>query len=294
MPRDQRRLTAIVSADVVGYSSLMGRDESGTLAALKSHLQELIDPKIAEYCGRTVKSMGDGLLLEFPSVVDAVRCAVEVQRGMLERNTSVLPDRQIRFRVGINVGDIIIDGADIYGDGVNIASRLQTLAEPGGICVSRGVRDQVLDKLSFTFQDLGAQQVKNISRAVEVFRVDLFDSTSPHKSVSRSGLRRVPATTRWPWVAVGVAVLAITGVGVSALHPILDRGSSATPRALSVAVLPFVVTEDNLSDAHRADVLRGELINRIAMYDPSMSVIRIDIPGADRNPSEVGRCYRVL
>src|SRR5512137_2700518 len=183
MTHDRRRLTAIVSADVVGYSRLMGRDEGGTLAALKAHLRELIDPKIAEYGGRTVKSMGDGLLLEFPSVVDAVRCAVDVQRGMAERNVDVPDERQIRFRVGINVGDIIIDGDDIFGDGVNVAARLQSLAEPGGICVSRGVRDQVLDKLSFKFEDLGAQEVKNITRPVEVFRIrDAASDAQPERT----------------------------------------------------------------------------------------------------------------
>ena len=137
LAREQRRLAAIVSADVVGYSLLMGRDDSATLAALKAHRQGIIDPKIAEYAGRIVKTTGDGLLLEFPSVVDAVRCAVDVQRGMAERNAGVPAEQRIEFRIGINVGDIIIDGDDIYGDGVNVAARLQTLAEPGGICVSK-------------------------------------------------------------------------------------------------------------------------------------------------------------
>ncbi len=156
MARDQRRLSAIVSADVAGYSRLMGSDESGTLAALKTYRRDVIDPKIAEYGGRIVKTTGDGLLLDFPSVVDAVRCAVDFQRGMTERNASVPVDRRLDFRIGINVGDIIIDEDDIYGDGVNIAARLQALAEPGGICVSKVVRDQVLDKLSFTFDELAA------------------------------------------------------------------------------------------------------------------------------------------
>src|SRR5205807_8547163 len=137
------------------------RDDSDTLARLKDHRRELIDPKIAEYDGRIVKTTGDGLLLEFPSVVDAVRCAVDIQRGMAERNASVPVDYRIEFRIGINVGDIIIDGDDIFGDGVNVAARLQTLADPGDICVSKVVRDQVLDKLNFTFEDLRRKQVKN-------------------------------------------------------------------------------------------------------------------------------------
>src|SRR5262249_112100 len=137
MGRDQRRLAAIVSADVAGYSRLMGQDESRTLAALKAHRRELIDPKIAEYGGRIVKTTGDGLLLEFPSVVDAVRCAVDMQRGMAERNVGVPADQRIDFRIGMNVGDIIIDGDDMYRDGINVAARLQALAEPGEIYVSK-------------------------------------------------------------------------------------------------------------------------------------------------------------
>src|SRR5947208_15796497 len=141
----------------------MGADEEGTLAALKAHRRAVLDPKISEYGGRIVKTTGDGLLVEFASVVDAVRCAVDVQRGMAERNAGVTADKRIDFRIGINVGDIIIDGDDIFGDGVNVAARLQTLADPGEICVSKVVRDQVLDKLSFTFEDLGPQDVKNIA-----------------------------------------------------------------------------------------------------------------------------------
>ena len=137
----------------------MGVNESATLAELKAHLQNLFDPKITEYGGRIVKTMGDGLLIEFPSVVDAVRCAVDVQRGMAERNAGVATNHRIDFRIGINVGDIIIDGEDI-GDGVNVAARLQALADPGEICVSKVVRDQVLDKLSFTFEDLGARRFR--------------------------------------------------------------------------------------------------------------------------------------
>ena len=142
------------------------------MAALKAHRRELIDPKIVEHAGRIVKTTGDGLLLEFGSVVDAVRCAVDVQRGMNERNEAVPANQRLEFRVGINVGDIIIDGDDIFGDGVNVASRLEALAEPGGICVSRVVRDQVLDKLRFTFKDLGAQHVKNIAQPVQQTRGD--------------------------------------------------------------------------------------------------------------------------
>jgi len=171
--RVERRLAAILAADVAGYSRLMGADEEGTLAALKAIRRELGDPKIAEHRGRIVKTTGDGLLAEFASVVDAVRYAVEVQREMVRRNADVPADKRIEFRIGINLGDIIIDEGDIYGDGVNVAARLEALAEPGGICVSRVVRDQVRDKLDLAFEDLGEQHVKNIARPVRVYRVPI-------------------------------------------------------------------------------------------------------------------------
>src|ERR1700686_1409538 len=163
-------MAAILAADVAGYSRLMGADEEGTLAQLKAHRAELGDLKIAEHHGRIVKTTGDGMLVEFASVVDAVRCAVEVQQGMAERNAGVAAERRLEFRIGINLGDIISDDNDIYGDGVNVAARLEALAEPGGICVSRVVRDQVRDKLDVAFDDLGEQSVKNIGRPVGVFR----------------------------------------------------------------------------------------------------------------------------
>jgi class 3 adenylate cyclase len=169
----ERKLAAILAADVVGYSRLMGLDEEGTLEQLKDHRRILFDPKIIEHRGRIVKTTGDGLLVEFASVVDAVRCAVDVQRGMAERNAETPEERRIEFRIGINVGDIIIDGDDIYGDGVNVAARIESLADPGGIYVSRVVRDQVRDKLDFGFEDMGSKSVKNIARPVRVHRIQL-------------------------------------------------------------------------------------------------------------------------
>src|SRR5215813_8779894 len=166
-----RRLAAILAADIVGYSRLMGVDEEGTLERLKALRRELVDPKIKEYRGRIVKTTGDGMLVEFASVVDGVRCAVDIQREMAERNAEVPAERRIELRMGINVGDIIIDEGDIYGDGVNVAARLEGLAEPGSICVSRVVRDQVRDKLDFSFDDKGEQQVKNIARPVRVYSI---------------------------------------------------------------------------------------------------------------------------
>jgi TolB-like protein/class 3 adenylate cyclase len=182
--RVERRLAAILAGDVAGYSRLMGTDEEGTLRQLKVHRNELVDRKITEHRGRIVKTTGDGILVEFVSVVDAVRCAVEIQRGMAERNTDVPIDKRVEFRIGINVGDIISDGNDIYGDGVNVAARLEALAEPGGITVSRNVYEQVRDKLSFSFEDLGEKAVKNIARPVGVHRVHISEVASTNKPVS--------------------------------------------------------------------------------------------------------------
>jgi adenylate cyclase len=154
-----RRLTAILAADVAGYSRLMEADEEDTHERLKAHLRELVDPKIREHHGRVVKNTGDGFLAEFPSVIEAVRCAAEVQRGMADRNTDIPDGRRILFRIGINLGDVIAEPEDIYGEGVNVAARLQALAEPGGICISRVVRDQIRDKLPCPFEDWGEQSV---------------------------------------------------------------------------------------------------------------------------------------
>jgi TolB-like protein/class 3 adenylate cyclase len=176
--RVERRLAAILAVDVAGYSRLMGEDEEGTLAALRAVRRELGDPKISEHRGRIVKTTGDGLLVEFASVVDAVRCAVEVQREMVARNAAVPAGRRIEFRMGVNVGDIIIEDGDIFGDGVNIAARLEALAEPGGICISAAAHEQVRDKLEFSFEDMGEQQVKNIARPVRTHRI-VVGSTAP-------------------------------------------------------------------------------------------------------------------
>jgi TolB-like protein/class 3 adenylate cyclase/Flp pilus assembly protein TadD len=177
--RVDRRLAAIMAGDIAGYSRLMSLDEEGTLRQLKAHRKELVDPKVAEHRGRIVKTTGDGILVEFVSVVDAVRCAVDIARGMRARNTSVPADKRIEFRMGINVGDIISDGSDIFGDGVNVAARLEGLAEPGGIMVSRVVYEQVRDKLSFGFDDMGEQSVKNIPRPIGVHRISLADDMRP-------------------------------------------------------------------------------------------------------------------
>jgi TolB-like protein len=192
--RAQRRLAAILAADVAGYSRLMGADEEGTLAQLKAHRRDLVDPKINEHRGRIVKTIGDGILVEFASVVDALRCATEIQHGMAERNTDIPSAGRIEFRVGINVGDIIIDGNDIYGDGVNVAARLEGLAEPGGICVSGRVQEDVRGKLDVPSEDGGEQRLKNIAWPVRVFHL--------RRAASSPGLAPVLAIPDRPSIAV--------------------------------------------------------------------------------------------
>jgi class 3 adenylate cyclase/pimeloyl-ACP methyl ester carboxylesterase len=168
----QRRLAAILAADVAGYSRLMGNDEEGTLAALKAHRRDLIDPKISEHHGRIVKTTGDGLLVEFASAVDAVSCAMEIQRSMADRNAPIAENDRIEIRAGINVGDIMIDQDDIYGDGVNVAARLENIADRNGICISRQVLDQIDGKIPISYRELGRQNLKNIAKPIEVFAID--------------------------------------------------------------------------------------------------------------------------
>jgi len=178
MASDQvkRKLAAILAADIAGYSRLMGADEAGTLARLKKYRRELIDPKNKQYRGRVVKTTGDGILIEFPSVVDAISCSIEVQQGMRERNADIPPEKRIEFRIGLNLGDVIVEGRDLYGDGVNIAARLEGLAEPGGICISQTVLNHARGKIAFEFEDLGEQTLKNIIQPVHVYRLLLNSS----------------------------------------------------------------------------------------------------------------------
>jgi adenylate cyclase len=192
--RVERRLAAILAGDVVGYSRLMGADEEGTLARLNAHRRELLEPTIAEHRGRIVKRTGDGILIEFSSAVDATRCAIAQQRGMAERNAGEPADRRIELRIGIHVGDIIIEEGDIFGDGVNIAARLEGIAEPGGICISDDTFRQVRGKLDAAFEDAGDQQLKNIAHPVKVYRIQL-DKTSPRAP-------RVSASAEGPSIAV--------------------------------------------------------------------------------------------
>ncbi len=198
----ERRLAAVVAADMVGYSRLMEVDEAGTLVRLKTHRIELIDPAIAKNRGRIIKTTGDGILVEFQSVVDAVVCAAEIQRRMMRRNADVPQVRWIQFRIGINLGDVIVDEDDIFGDGVNIAARLETIAEPGGICVSAAVRDQVGDRLEdIVFEDLGDQQVKNIARPIRVFRIRLEQNASAAPELAKKAAVAT-ASAKKPSIAV--------------------------------------------------------------------------------------------
>jgi len=215
--RVQRRLAAILAADVVGYSRLMGADEEGTLARLKAHRNYVLDPKITEHCGRIVKTTGDGLLAEFASVVDALRCAVEIQRAMAERNANVPQAQQIEFRIGLNVGDIIIDAGDIFGDGVNIAARLEPLAEPGGICVSARVQEDARGKLDLVFDDMGEQHLKNIAWPVRACRVRLDGE--------RTGTA-LPSAPSAPPSKASIAVLAFTNMSGDADQEYFSDGIS--------------------------------------------------------------------
>ena len=249
--RAKRRLAAILAADVAGYSRLMGGDEEGTLERLKEHRRDLVDPKIAEHDGRIVKTTGDGLLVEFASVVDAVRCAVDIQRNMAERNAGVPADRRIAYRIGINVGDIIIDDGDIFGDGVNIAARLEALAESGGICASQVVHDQVRDKLDFIFEDMGEQQVKNIARPVRALRILLDEaqrSSEPRAAELARALSDKPSIAVLPFQNMsgdpdqeyfvdGIVEDIITGLSRMKWLFVTARNSSFTYKGRAVDVI---------------------------------------------------------
>jgi adenylate cyclase len=221
-----RRLTAILAADVAGYSRLMETDEEDTHERLRAHFEQLIYPKVKEHQGRVVKTTGDGALMEFASVVDAVRCAAEMQRGMADRDAEMPDERRIRFRIGINLGDIIVEDGDIFGDGVNVAARLEALAEPGGICISRTVRDQIRDKLAYQFDDLGEQSVKNIARPVRVY------------ALRPEAIADLPAASAPPVVVISQSVVA--------------------PR-LSIVVLPFANLSDDREQQYFADGITEDL-----------------------------------
>jgi adenylate cyclase len=267
----ERRLAAILAADVVGYSRLVREDEAGTLAALKAHLEELIDPKITERNGRIVKLMGDGLLAEFPSAVEAVQCAVDIQHWVGVRTAELAEDRRVVYRVGINIGDIVVEGDDIYGDGVNIAARLEGLAEPGGICVRRNVRNQVRDKLDLAFEDMGEVEIKNISRPVRAFRVVLDDKAAalvtPVTKATVASWR-----SRRPVVAAALA-LSLSGVfglvwwqtrAPDIAPPTVEQAVLSLPDKPSIVVLPFLNVSGDPEQEYFADGMTDDLITDLS------------------------------
>ena len=239
MASDQvkRKLAAILAADIAGYSRLMGADEAGTLARLKEYRRELIDPKNKQYRGRVVKTTGDGILIEFPSVVDAISCSIEVQLGMCERNADIPPEKRIEFRIGINLGDVIVEGRDLYGDGVNIAARLEGLAEPGGISISQTVLNHARGKIAFEFEDLGEQALKNIVQPVHVYRLLLNSS-------------RGDVTSR------------------SSKPPL------ALPDKPSIAVLPFQNMSDDPEQEYFADGMVEEIITALSRFKSLFVIAR--------------------
>ena len=311
----ERRLAAILAADVTGYSRLMGADEEGTLERLKAHRRELVDPKIREHRGRIVKTTGDGMLVEFPSVVDAVRCAVEIQRAMTDRNVETPEDKRITFRTGINLGDVIIDHEDIYGDGVNIAARLEALAEPGGICISRVVRDQIRDKLPYPFEDMGEQSVKNIARPVRVFAMGAAAVASTPLVAAQA--QPGPARHRMlPGRAV-IAASLVTGIGIgvaawwawpnadsspvsvqvptSPQSPpaVASTEAKAAPR-LSIVVLPFASLSNDPEQEYFADGITDDLTTDLSHISDSFVIARTTAFTYKGKPVDVKQIGREL
>ncbi len=295
----ERKLAAILAADVVGYSRLMGADEVGTLRALRAVRKDHIDPAIASHGGRIVKTTGDGLLVDFPSVVDAVACAVTIQRKMIERNSDVPDDKRIVFRIGINIGDIIIEGNDIFGDGVNIAARLESTCEPGGLCISEIARDQVRDKLPLIFADCGEQQVKNIARPVRVF--GLSPQAIAEAPELSSGRVAPTKSRKRAMLAAGFALmLAVAGGGIWwALHqstPSATQTSSSADVRPSIAVLPLASLAEGGKEDYFADGLTEDVISALGRFPEIVVRSRNAVfayKGKTPRPDEVGRALDV-
>ncbi|UXN59075.1 adenylate/guanylate cyclase domain-containing protein [Phyllobacterium zundukense] len=257
-----RKLVTILAADVVGYSTLMEQDEQGTFERLRAGRKELFEPEIARHHGRIFKLMGDGLLAEFGSVVDAVECAVSLQRGLAERNVNVIEDQRIKVRIGINLGEVIVEGDDCYGDGVNIAARLEQLADSGGICVSAKVAREVEKKLSFVFEAMGEQKVKNIAEPIQIFRVKFDGIPLPPRRAGKQG-------KYWPTAAVGgLIALLIAGGGV---WYALQR-TAALARESSIAVLPFANMSGDPAQDYLGSGIAEDIITMLSSY-PGLRVV---------------------
>jgi TolB-like protein/class 3 adenylate cyclase/Flp pilus assembly protein TadD len=290
----ERKLAAILAADVVGYSRLIGADETGTLARLKALRQELIDPTIAEHRGRIIKLMGDGALVEFASVVDAVECAVAIQRGMAERNEGARQDQRIDFRIGINLGDVVVEDEDVFGDGVNVAARLEALAQPGGICIARSARDQVRDKLDLVLDDLGEVEVKNIARPIRVFRVQ----TDPNAvaAPSRDGIMKVPAQ-RMVLVATAAALLlGLAGFAVwqRPWAPGAVLQSSPLAASSSIAVLPFENLSEGSDQEYFSDGVTEDIITDLSKFHDLFVVASNSTFAYKNRPVSIGQVGREL
>ena len=263
----ERKLAAILAADVAGYSRLMELDEAGTFERLKTRRTELVEPAIAAHRGSIFKLMGDGLLAEFASVVDAVECAVDIQRGMAERNADLLEDQRIDVRIGVNLGEVIVEGADRHGEGVNIAARLEQLAEPGGVCVSGKVANEVENKLAFSFEPMGAQRVKNISEPIPVYRVKLDGVKAPAK--------RKPARTAFSgWLtAIAAALVLLAGLAAAGWNGLMRSPSHLMGGHVpTIAVLPFDDLSPDKSLGYLGDGVSEDIITMLSRF-PDLSVI---------------------
>ena len=265
----ERRLTAILIADVVGFSRLMEKDEVGTHAALQAHRDDLIAPTIAAKSGRIVKLMGDGIFVEFVSVVDAVSSAIAIQEGLRDRNMDIEQERRIELRIGVHLGDVIVDGDDLYGDGVNVAARIESLAEPGGICLSQQALDQVETKLDLVFADMGEQAVKNIARPVHVHRIVFEDSAAPLDRMVKPGNRRRAASFGIVGAVAILAAVALVALWwrpwVATVQPAaIERMAHSLPARPSVAVLPFANLSADGGQRHFIDGMTDDLITELS------------------------------
>jgi len=296
----ERRLAAILSCDVVGYSRLMGRDEAGTLASLKTLRREVLDTHAGRYHGRTIKLIGDGALMEFASAVDAVRFAVAVQCAMRARNSGAPDTQHIDFRIGINIGDVIVEGDDIYGDGVNVAARLEALAKPGGICIHQSVRDQVRDKLALDFKDRGEVEVKNIERPVPAFDILLNENAKAIAAAPMEPHASTPNRLRLVQSAVGITLSLALIAGVAWWQPWKPESESATPDATiqplsekpSIAVLAFSNLSGDPAQEFLSDAMSDSVITELSRFPELFVVARnssFKYKGEAKDIREIGR-----